>query len=263
VIQRIWIAYWLELSKAIRARGTYVGPALVAATALCAPLLYRFARDGESDYTFIASATPLALNVVGFVLTVIFCAGLVSSELSSGTLRMILVRPIRRTEILLAKFMLGMTYTLSLTAITAILSWTLAHVLGELLGIGMGGEMLYTGRDMASAYALGLVLNLAPQAATVGYGLLISTLCRNTGSAIGVAVGIWVVLDALKYELGFARGWFTTYLDTPWVVFESYCSGLDAAWFPDAGYCLGVCLGTTAVFLSIAAVVLQRRNLHA
>ena len=99
MIVRVWIAYKLEVLKAIRLKFTYLGPALVVLTVAAMPLLQRFERDGVSDYAFIAYTTPVALNLVGLILLLAYCASLVSNELASGTIRTLLVRPLRRLRV--------------------------------------------------------------------------------------------------------------------------------------------------------------------
>ena len=79
MIHRIWRAFSCELMKATRLKSTYAGPVLVTIAVFGALLVQPVARDGISDYAFIAYATPMALNLLGLLLIVIYCAGLVSS----------------------------------------------------------------------------------------------------------------------------------------------------------------------------------------
>src|SRR5690606_15584471 len=107
VMRRIVNAYQVELLKALHLKSTYLGLGLVAAAVLSAPLLHPLTRDGRSDYAFIAFVTPATINLLGLVLLLAWCAGLVCTEVSSGTVRLVLVRPLRRWEFLAAKLLLG------------------------------------------------------------------------------------------------------------------------------------------------------------
>lgn len=263
MIRRIWTAYTVELAKALRLKFTYVGPVLVLLAVAGALLLHPIERDGVSDYDFIAYATPAALNLLGLLLVLVYCAGLVSSELSSGTIRMVLVRPLRRWEFLAAKLLLGMTYATALTVLVGGMSWLLALAFGEVSGVSYGGELIHTAGEMRGAYLLGMLLSLAPALAVVAYAVMLSTCTRNTGAAIGAAIGLWIVFDTAKHQLRIGPYLFSTYLEMPWRVFANRSQMLDATWFPDVKSCLVTSVASALLFALIAGYILSRRNLHA
>jgi ABC-type transport system involved in multi-copper enzyme maturation permease subunit len=263
MIGRIWNAYTVEMFKALRLKQTYLGPALVLAVVLCAPLLHPLHRDGVSDYGFVAYVTPLVLGFLGFLMLLTYCSSLVSSELSSGSIRAALVRPLKRHEYLLAKLLLGMTYAVLLTAITAAGSWAVAYALGELAGITFGGELIYTSEQMRTAYALGILLSLLPQFAGVAFALMVSVSTRSPAAAVGSTLGLWILLDLLKNPLHLEKLVFTSYLESPFQVFVNRCDAIETAWFPMTWYCLGASLSAWALFTAMAMLLLHRRNLTA
>lgn len=258
---RIYIAYTVELAKAMRARATYAGPALVMALVLAATLLHPIARDDASDYDFIAYATSMALNLLGVVLLMVFCAGLISTELGTGTLRLVLVRPLRRMELYVAKTFLGLTYALTLTIVAAATAWGVVFFLGDLNGVAYGGEIIYTDREMRLAFALALLLNIPPQAAVVAYATMISSFTRSAAAAITAAIGIWLVVDSVKYALDFAPYVFSTYLESAWQVFLNRTDAVDTPWAPSARMGLLTSGGASALFLLIGLIALGRRDL--
>jgi ABC-type transport system involved in multi-copper enzyme maturation permease subunit len=252
----------VELAKAARQKFTYLGPLLVIFAVLVTPLAHPIVKDGQGDYEFVAFATPLALDFLGLLFLIVYCAGLISSELGNGSVRMALVRPLLRHEYLLAKLLVGLTYAVLLTAVGAGASWAVARVLGDLNGVSYAGETLYSSRHMALTYLCGAVMSLAPLFATVAYAVMISTLTRNNGAAIGSAVGIWLLIDAVKHPLRIAPFLFTSYVEAPWQVFTDCCGGLESSWFPAGYYCLGTSAAAFCVFLAVAWYVLNRRDLQ-
>jgi len=262
MIHRIWTAYLVEIIKALRLRSTYLGPLLVILDVLGALFLHPIERDGKSDYAFIAYATPVALDLLGLLLVLVYCAGSISSELSSGTIRLLMVRPLRRWEFLVAKLMLGMTYGAVLTILVAGTSWSLAFFLGELAGVSYGSEVLYTAGEMRNAYLLGMALSLVPQFAVVAYATMLAAFTRNIAGAIGAAIGLWVFLDMVKYPLHINPFLFSSYLETPWSVFANRTEALDASWFPAMGYCALTSFSGGVLFVLVAVRALSRRNLH-
>jgi hypothetical protein len=263
MIARIWRAYRVESAKAARRRFTYAGPVLVVLAVLCMPLARPLARNGASDYGFIAYVSPVALNLVGFLMLLMYCAGLVASELGSGALCLMLVRPLRRREFLFAKILLGMSYAVVLTAGVGAAAWLTAAALGDLNGVAFGGEVIYTGIEMVRAYVLGAALALLPQFAAVAFAVMMSTLTRSSGAAIGSTVGVWLLLDLVKHPLRVAPFLFFSYLESPWSVFAAHCEGLNAAWFPHTAYAAATSLVSFVVFAGVSVAVLSRRNVHA
>ena len=262
MIRRIAIAYRFELAKAARRKFTYAGPVFLVLLIGLMPLARPIERDGLSDYMFVAYVTPMALNLLGFLFLLTYCAALVSSEVSRGTVCLVLVRPLRRYEFILAKLLLGMTYAVMLTATVAATSWFLVVLLGDLRGVSYGGEVLYANSEMVTAYLLGAGLVLLPQFAAAAYALMISTLTRSTVAAVGAALGIWIITDAVKYPLHAAPFVFTTYLEAPWQVFIGRCEGMDPSWFPDAVYTILASSVALVVFSAAAIAAFARGNLH-
>jgi hypothetical protein len=122
--------------------------------------------------------------------------------------------------------------------------------------------MLYTSGTMLRAYLMGFALHLAPQFAFVSYAVMISALMKSNAASVITAIGIWLVLDAVKYPLGIAPMLFATYVDTPWEVFRAQCDGLTAEWGASLYWCLGTSLLAAALFSATAIVTIQRRNFN-
>ncbi len=263
MIARLLRAYRAEVHKGLRLRQVWAGPVVLLITLGLAPLLHPVARDGRSDYDFIAVVTPATLNLLGFLILLAGSASLVAQEIGGGSIRLFLVRPVRRREYLLAKFLAGATYAVLLTAMVAAGTWGIARALGELHGVAFGGELVHTGEDMARAYAIGAALSLLPMLAGVACALLASVCARSSGTAVTASVGLWLVMDTVKHPLGIDAYVFTTYLEAPWQIFVNRCDGLDAAWWPMAGWCAGVSLCTAIPALALAVLVLHRRNFSA
>ncbi len=261
MLKRIWLLYRIEIAKALRRRQSYAGPLLLVLVVLLSTLIHPISRDGSADYGFIAYVTPLALGFLGYVMLLIFSASLVASELEHGAVRATLVRPVTRDEFLAAKLLTGYSYAALLTAVVAVASWTIAWIQGELLGVHLGGELVYTGDSMVAAYAAGALLGLLPQCAGVTLAILFSTASRSATAAISLSLGTWIVLDLIKYPLGIAPLVFTTYLETPWQVFSQRCDALDYPWLPMAWHCALASLLVIATASLLALAIFRRRNL--
>jgi ABC-type Na+ efflux pump permease subunit len=257
---RLWTLYRVEFSKALYSRAVILGPVLLGLVVGAQALRLDPGQDPIAGYTFLARTTPLALNLLGFLLVLLFSAGTIAGETGSGTIRLIVARPIRRFEYLLAKIAVALSFALALTLTVSGLGWAIAIIQGDLAGVGYGGEVLYTNDEMFRAYWLGTLLGLAPQAAGAAYGVLVSVLAPNAIAATTVAVALWLVVDLVKYPLSIDQFVFTSYLEAPWSVFQNRCDAIDSSWFPMTWYCLGTSGVVFVVSTLIAAVVLERRN---
>jgi len=261
MIGRVWAAYQFELGKAAHQRGIYAGP--FALIILLAGLWLTFTR-GETDVDglrFIAFATPVTLNLFGLLLILAFSAGLVASEVSAGTLKLPLTRPIRRYELLAGKIFLAMTYATMLTGLVGAISWGVAVGVHGVNTVEYGGEVWYTGTEMFWTYCLCAALGLAPLFAACAYGVMWSALMPNAGSAIAAAIMSWFLADLLKEPLGVTPFVFTSYVETSWQVFSDRCDLMDPRWTPDAYR--SIAASATAFFVcgGIAHIAFDRRNI--
>lgn len=261
MIRRILNAYSIEWTKQSRQIFTFVGPVFVVLLVLLTPLQYPLHHDAANDYGFIAYALPMSLNFFGFLMLLVYSASLVATELSTGTIRTLLVRPLRRSEFLAAKMLIGMTYALMLSFAASATVWALAFFLGDLNGIEYGGELIYSNEEMLQTFLIAMLLNLLTQFAGVAWGLLFSTLTRSAATAIGLAVGSWLLLDFLKHPLNIAPFLFSSYLEQTWTVFADRCAAFETSFFPDAYYGIAASAGAAVLCFSLALFVLARRNL--
>lgn len=260
MISRIWHAYAVECAKATRMRQSVLGPLLILAGLLAALWVHPIHMTNESAYAYVAYSAPSTLNLLGFVLLLIFSASNLSAELASGTIRQYLVRPILRHEIVIAKLLLCMTYALLLTVMAAGGAWLIALVLGKLEGVTYGGELLYSAREMRNEYLLAATLNLAAQFAGAAVALLISAIARSSVAAITITLALWVFVDMVKYPLGIEQYIFTTWLEGAWRVFVDHVDGVGSSWIPTLWYCLGSSLIIYSVAMLLTVLIFHRRD---
>lgn len=260
MIRRILAGYSVEFANAIRLRATYVGPALVALTVLLLTFQYPITRDSVSDFGFVAVAMPTALDLVGVFVLLVYCSMLISVDVGSGLIRLVLVRPMRRREYYASKLLMGWTFALVLMALALVLSLAVAMATGELSGIYYGDTVIYTSAEMRNALLIALALNVLPLFATVNFALFMSTISRSRTIALAMALVVWVGLDLVKQPLQIEPYFFSTYLEHSWDVFVDRCNALPAEWSTTAPMAAAVS-GAWIVGLSAASLlVLSNRD---
>ena len=136
----MWTAIQIELFKIFRRPRTYI--AFAAITGLIGIIQFGLKLDGDSYVEFMMRDITSSITVEGKILNgyqvcyivlqvllvhvplliALVAADMISGEANMGTLRLILTKPISRTQLLLAKFMATVAYTLLLLVWLAVLA---------------------------------------------------------------------------------------------------------------------------------------------
>jgi len=232
-----------EFTKAVRrSRSLFFLAALVGLPALITAALHargaRPERDAGEGLFRLAHSSGLlvpaaVLGVMsGFLLVVI--AGMiageaVAGEAASGNLRYVLIRPVSRARLLVAK-----------AIVSGVLIWVaviLVAVAGLVAGVSLfgwhavsvPGVRSLTGGSLATGFQLStgtLLTRLVVATAYVAFGFtgllamgtLFSTMTDTPAGAIGATVGVYIVSEILDgiTELGRVRYGFPTHYQGAW-----------------------------------------------
>ncbi len=143
----MWTLLQIELYKIFRRPRTYI--AFVAITALITIVQLGLKVDGKAYAEFVLADLSNTLQIDGKImngyfvcyvllqlllvhvplLIALIAADMISGEANMGTLRLLLTKPIGRTQFILAKFMASAIYTLMLLVWLAILALFLSMVI--------------------------------------------------------------------------------------------------------------------------------------
>jgi ABC-2 type transport system permease protein len=235
-MSRLWRLYRFEWEKLLARRLPLVAFALVVLVALIAPQvgqvvdtaasLMRSGKAGNAD-PFANGWTALA-GAVGstrmfLVIVVLILAGSsVAEESSYRTLQAMLVRPVRRVEILAAKALAIWSYA-SLLLVCAVamaaLGAELDQGLYDVVDPDYPDRLTHAFGDMWGYVYLAVGLTLLPLLALTCMGLLASTLFDHPGYATGVAIGgLFVASAAAGLSDAGESLLFVSYLRVPFEV---------------------------------------------
>ncbi len=152
---------------------SYLG--LLAITILVVVILFALKVDGQSMISFVTSSFEQTLsfqgnllngNLVAFIilqmliihiplLVALVTGDLVSGEAASGSIRMLLTKPISRTQLLLSKFIAGAVYTLCMVVWLGFMSVLLGQFLfgkGDLIVLNSDGLVILQQQDIGWRY---------------------------------------------------------------------------------------------------------------
>jgi ABC-2 type transport system permease protein len=196
----------VELAKLFRRPRTYVIAALLCALPFIVALFLATTRvpppPGESGVflsavlsngsLYPAAAMALVMPVLLPVATAVLAGDAVAGEAAAGTLRYLLIRPVGRTRLLVAKLVALLVFVLFAIALVLVTSY--------LTGIGLFGQgaagqtALPADVTSLSGAAIGPVGLAARLLGTVGVAAIAIFLSTITDSALGAAMGALAIL---------------------------------------------------------------------
>lgn len=281
-MSRLWLLYRIELSKLLARRLPLLALLAVVALTLLAPALGRVASTAaslvqqggagggeswENGWTVLAGAVQTARPLLVLVLLVL-AGSSVSEEVSLGTLKSILARPVRRVELLLAKLLATWSFGLAVLLVVVLFA-ALGGELSPHMGLydvadpNFPARVKFTHGQMASYLWLSVFLTALPLLSLTALGLLASVWFDHPGYATGLAIMGLFLLSALG-GLGGGGDWlFVTYLSWPFETFRDLAHQISGAQTKLARRLplalLVPPLWTLGLF-GLAAVSLQRRD---
>jgi ABC-2 type transport system permease protein len=224
----------VELCKLVRSRRTWVTIALIDALPALVAVLLATTEIGPRPGTgpaflsaVLTDGTLYPLAAIAMILplflptAVAVTAGdAIAGEAQQGTLRYVLVRPVGRTRLLLAKLVSVMAFALLALLVVA----ATAYVLGVLLlgGVDVGRTTTFSGTDLsgtqlAGRTALALLYALLSMLGVASVALFLSTMVRSplaaTMGTLALLIGSSLLLtldaaDALRPYL-LTRYWLS------------------------------------------------------
>lgn len=166
----------------------------------------------ETNYhiwDFVNDAAQLIL--LAGLFTIIVSAGIVSSEFNWGTVKLLLIRPISRTKILLAKYLTVLLFALFMLALLFVFSMIMGLVLFGLpdhTSIYVGYFNGHAGEENMVVHLLlyyGMSSMNMLMLATMAF--MISSVFRNTSLAIGLSLTLMFVGGTATQLLGMRFSW--------------------------------------------------------
>ncbi|MGG1517190.1 ABC transporter permease [Paenibacillus oryzisoli] len=194
-----------ELIKLASKTGNWVMTALLPLLVLGAALLCRYAGADELDMPnvwvfmdLILSAIPNLMDIVT-LFTIIVAAGIVASEFSGGTIKLLLIRPFHRSTLLFAKYAASLLYGLCLMVLLALSGFLIG---GLLFGFD-GGSAAHAGSSLTDAGYVWKALGCSAieLVVMVSLAFMFSTVFRSSAMAIGISLFFLLAGGQLAYVL--------------------------------------------------------------
>ncbi|MCB9833124.1 MAG: ABC transporter permease subunit [Planctomycetes bacterium] len=245
--------------------------AAIVGVTLLLGLIRRAEDTGGESYELFAHLIARTLPFTAFVAMILGSLA-VNHEVGAGSMRALLLRPVRRREIVLAKALLLAVFAL-LSGLTALFAaWAFTATVSDFGAVmitieGLEPREVIPAAEMAElTRKLGLA-TLLPLLTAACFGLLISVLLESEGSAVATAIVGYLAMQVLGTTLPGAEAWlFPNHLHTALGHLDELAGQVIAhlAEVRDLGPTSAACLVPLAealLFVLVAVAVFEKRKL--
>jgi ABC-2 type transport system permease protein len=215
----MWQLLQIELFKIFKRPRTYISFAAIAA--LVGIIQFGLKLDGEMYIEFMLRDISASFNIEGNILNgylvcyiilqlllvhvplliTLIAADLISGEANMGTLRLLLTKPISRTEIVLAKFLAASIYTFLLLLFMAVLALFLSMAIfgtDDLLNLKSGYVVQLKSNDVFWRYVCAFCFAALAMLTVASLGFFLSIFAENSIGPIVATMSVIVVFTILS-----------------------------------------------------------------
>lgn len=271
----------IELYKIFKKWRTYIG---FIAIGILVPVIHiAFLFEGQDTINFMTRNIQQSFIFVGNLLNgylvsylilaslavhipflIALVAGdLLAGEATAGTYRMLITRPVSRTQIITSKFLAGIIYTNLLIlwlALTSLVAGLIIFGSGELLVISNQTVIIFERSDVLWRFLSAYGFAALGMSVVAGLAFLFSSLVENS---IGPIVGtmaiiiIFIILSAINIEFfqSIKPYLFTNYI-LSWRLFFD-----DPVDFPELFKAIGILSAHIIFFYSLTLFLFRRKDI--
>lgn len=218
----------------------------------------------NTAWTFVKDNTSL-ISLVG-LFSIIVAAGIVASEFSWGTIKLLLIRPISRFKILLSKYIAALLFVVAMLFILFISS----YILGAIL-FGTGGEnqvhLAYeNGKVVEQSILFYLIKTYFYQSIgsimLMTMAFMISSVFRNSSLAIGISIFLLFIGDTVTSLIAMKYDW-AKYLLFANTNLMQYFDGVPIVEGMTLGFSITMLIIYFLIFQILAFTVFIKRDVSA
>jgi ABC-2 type transport system permease protein len=221
-------------------------------------------KNSHSMYSFVNDSSAL-ISFAG-LFTIIIAAGIVASEFGWGTIKLLLIRPIKRSKILLSKY-----FTIVLFGILMLAVLFLSSIIVGLLLFGTGtGDHVHLAYSNGHVVEQNMILYLVKMylLSSIDVGMLatmafmISAVFRNSSLAIGISIFLLVAGSNVTQLLAMKFDW-TKYILFANTNLMQYVDGIPLVKGMTLGFSITMLIIYFIVFQVLAFTVFTKRDVAA
>ncbi|MBC2243757.1 ABC transporter permease subunit [Listeria booriae] len=255
---------------------TWLYPIIIMVVILALAAIFRSVSPDIDNIQFMLSINGISMFLVA-LFSIVIASSVVASEFSFGTIKLLLIRPYKRWEILLSKYIVVMLYAVALALFTLLITYLISGVLTSFGSLTQdvsdiiptyseNGDILNTGLTAINALSTQLGFFLVELIFSMSIAFMVSSLLRSQALAVGIGLfllfinsiagGITLML-AEKFE------WFKYIFVTP-LYYINMNSNAMGSMEINSGLSTGLAIGILAVyyvvFMALSFIFFQKRD---
>lgn len=184
-----------------------------------------------------------------------------AGEISSGTVKTVLARNIKRRDFIIGKFTALFFTSVMVLLLIYLLGLVAGQFSGGLVSLKDGDYLMCSAGRLAGSYFISFVLFIPPLVALISFGIFISVIVRGAGGAVGTGIISFLVLQMLSQLDRIDKYLFTRYLTLPMDNFSKLTEGIFLSQKSSVYWNLGVSTTYTAIFLSLSVLIFCKKDL--
>ncbi|HWL23237.1 MAG TPA: ABC transporter permease [Ureibacillus sp.] len=146
-------------------------------------------EDNMSFYDVLDLVLEVILSLVG-IFTMVIAASIVSNEFGTGTIKMLLTRPVARWKILLSKLVASLLYGATLFVVTTIIAMIAMYFLftGDVTLSVVNGQVVE--QAVETHYVQTILLNAASIFMTILFAFMLGSIFGSSTLAVSLSLGL-------------------------------------------------------------------------
>jgi len=235
--------------------------------------------DQLNPYAAVQELSPTTFRLFIPLLVVILVADMISGEATDGTIKLLLIRPVSRTKILMGKWLVSIFAGTLITLFVSVFLWLTSSLIAGFHGasqpvivgvtysvvpastvyLGAVGTAVIAHFDHARviSYAtftlLGTLMNMVSMIAVASVAFLCSTWLKSAMASTAVSLGI-VIFGFIFTQMQFSRSWIVWFFPVQLNFFDTWTGKIGKMTHSGAGLGLGfVVLAVWSIVALIAA----------
>lgn len=251
-----------ENMKIYRRPRTWVMSAIMVMLVLAISILWLILGGRDTSMWDVAFMESSILFLLVTIFTVVIAAGGVAEEFTSGTIKLLLIRPWSRSKILLSKYISIMIFAVMLAillfASTLFVNWVCFGIYAspDVKPTFVGAEGENPLSYMLKYYGLTLISLVV----TVTLAFMLSTVFRSSGLAIGMALFLLLGINSFIGLIAMLDYEWIDYLLFIHLNLTQYLDGSPMRQGMTLGYSLGVLGVYYVIFIALTWYIFNKRD---
>jgi len=208
-------------------------------------------NSARSGYSYMLFSLQTISTTIMPLLLLLFSANMITSEKIFGTIRNILVVGCSKSQFLFSKVITCLIFQIFIMVMAMLTTIVIAYFNFGFGNISEDGIIILSCHQFWFQFIFAYSLLALVLFAVTTFGIMLSTFCRNSASAITSAIGIYIMLESVKSKLHIENLIYSSYIEYPLNVVSELVEGFHAAWGPKLLYLIFI--STLWIFFSLSA----------